>query len=233
MSKKIVKYEVPTNEEELDAMANRIYTYGGPHITGPDADWTDIPLPTWTAFRSALMAWSPAYAACKVPHLPGHTAPKNLAKGNLRSAIDDLIMRGLCEPPRTLEDLLNMGFHERDSTRTPVEKIDDFVDIDTILNGVIPGTHDHTVHYRILGHPTRAKAPYQMAIFQVYVRGPADPEPVLKSEEPWGPDQTCMNEPFEVSYEPQDMGKTAYYRARWQVIGGVRGGWSMATAIIP
>ena len=189
------------------------------------------------------MVWSPAYEACKVPHLPSQTAAKNLAEENLRGAITELINRGLCEPAdadrrsersdRTLEDLLNMGFHKADDTHTPVEKIDDTVDIDSILNGTVPGTHVHIVHYHIQGNPHRAKDPYQMAIFQVYYRGPQDPEPVLESKEPWGPDQTNMSEPFEIHHEPEHTGKTAYYRARWQAIGGVRGNWSMATAIIP
>ena len=179
------------------------------------------------------MVWTPAYEACKAPHLPSQTAAKNQAKADLADALRELIYRGLLLPPRTTADILAMGFHLADLIHTPIEKIEDLVDIDTITTGIVPGTHVHIVHYHIHGSPTRAKDPYQLAVFQVYLRGPNDPEPVLESEDPWGPDHTNMNEPFEVHYGPEHTGWTAYYRARWQAYNSVRGNWTMSNALIP
>ena len=233
MTKKIAKYELPTKEADLDTLAHRVHDYCAPHLAGSNPDWPDIPMTAWTAFTTALAAWTPAYDACKVPHLPSQTAAKNLAKEALHNTLTELLIRGLLMPPRTVEDILAMGFQLADNTHTPVEEITDTVDIDSIANGTVPGTHVHIVHYRIQGSPHRSKAPYQMAIFQVYYRGPDDGEPILESEEPWGPDQTSMTEPFEVHHAPEYMGRTAYYRARWQAYGGVKGPWAMTTAVIP
>ena len=81
--------------------------------------------------------------------------------------------------------------------------------------------------------PPRAKGHYQLAVFQVYLRGADDPEPVLESDEPWGPDQLNKNEPFEVHYGPEHSGKTAYYRARWQAFSSAQGDWTSSNALIP
>ncbi|MDR0669459.1 MAG: hypothetical protein LBF95_05200 [Treponema sp.] len=233
MPKKIAKYTLPRKDADLDTLANSVRAYCAPHLAGSNPDWPDIPLTSWTAFTTALAVWTPAYEACKVPHLPSQTAAKNLAKQALEDSLTELLLRGLLMPPRTVEDILAMGFHLADTTHTPVEEVKDTVDIDSIANGTVPGTHVHILHYHIQGNPHRSKAPYQMAVFQVYIRGPNDSEPVLESEDPWGADHTSMNEPFEVHHKPEYTGKTAYYRARWQAFGGIQGPWTMAAALIP
>ena len=229
---KIAKYQLPRKDKDLDALANQTYTYAGPHITGPDADWTDIPLEAWTAFRTALMNWNSAYAACKSPHLPTETAAKNMAGEALRDAFTNLLERGLLLSPRTEKDVIGMGFHLRDNTPTHDTEIKDIVDIDSITNGVIPGSHTHVIRYRILGHPTRAKDPYQLAVFQVHYREEGAEEPELNGGG-WGQDILSPNEPLEVRHEPEHAGKTAYYRARWQTHAVQQGDWSMASALVP
>jgi hypothetical protein len=233
MSKKIAKYKLPHKEEDLDTLANSVYTYCSPHITGAAPDWPDIPLTVWTAFRTALAAWTPAYEACKVPHLPGQTEAKNLARTALQDALTDLLDRGLLLPPRTAADAVSMGFPLIDDTPTSVEEIRDTVDIDSITNGIIPGSHLHVIHYHILGSAHRAKAPYQMAVFQVHYRNQGEDEPDLNAGHGWGRDHLSMNEPFELHHEPEHAGKTAYYRARWQTHAGLQGPWAMASALVP
>jgi hypothetical protein len=59
------KYTLPKAEEALDTLANGVFTYAAPHIDGAEADWTDIPAASWTAFKDAHAAWGPAYAWAK------------------------------------------------------------------------------------------------------------------------------------------------------------------------
>jgi hypothetical protein len=126
-----------------------------------------------------------------------------------------------------------MGFHLLDDIRTTVTAVNDAVDIDSITNGPIPGSHTHILHYHIEGSPRRAKAPYHLAVFQVYIQGADDPPPILNSERGWSKDYVSLNEPFELRHEPGDVGKTAHYRALWETEGGVKGPWSMASAEVP
>jgi hypothetical protein len=195
--------------------------------------WTDVTLDKWTAFKDALVAWTPAYAACKGAHLPRETEAKNLAKAALCAALTELLERGLLLAPRTETDAVAMGFHLIDGTRTTVTAVNDAVDIDEISNGVIPGSHTHVVRYRVEGRSSRAKAPYHLAVFQVYVRGAGDPEPILNRERGWSKDYISMVEPFELRHEPGDVGKTAYYRAQWETSSGVKGPWAMTSAEVP
>jgi hypothetical protein len=233
MAAKIAKYKLPHSEEALDTLANSVFTYGSPHIEGASADWTDILLTSWTAFKEAVAAWTPAYAACKGAHLPHDTEVKNIAEGALRAALSDLLARGLLIAPRTTADAVAMGFHLVDDSRTTVTEVSDSVDIDDITNGIIPGSHTHVMHYRVAGKSNRAKAPYHLAVIQVFIRGKDDPEPVLNSEEGWGKDYISLSEPFEIRHDPGDVGKTAYYRAHWETDSGVKGPWSMASAEVP
>jgi hypothetical protein len=233
MAKKIAKYRLPDAEEALDTLANNVLTYAGPHIEGTSADWTDIPTTSWTAFKEALTAWTPAYAACKGAHLPHDTEVKNLAEKALRTALSDLLERGLLLEPRTSADAIAMGFHLLDGTRTPITVVGDAVDIDRIINGSIPGSHSHIIYYHIEGSANRSKSPYHLLVLQVYIKGSGDPEPILNSERGWSKDYICMNEPFEIRHEPDDVGKVAYYRAHWETSGGVKGPWSMASAEVP
>jgi hypothetical protein len=233
MAKKIAKYTLPKSEEALDTLENGVFSYAAPHIEGAEADWADLPAASWMAFKDAQAAWVPAYAACKGAHLPKDTQAKQAAKAALCAALEDLIDRGFLIDPRTAEDVVAMGFHLIDGTRTPTTVVNDAVDIDEITNGIIPGSHTHIVRYHIEGRPNRAKAPYHLAVFQVYVKGAADPEPILNSERGWSKDYISMTEPFEMRHEPGDVGKTAYYRAHWETSGGVKGPWAMASAEVP
>jgi hypothetical protein len=232
MAKKIAKYTLPKTEEALDTLAHGVLTYAAPHIEGAGADWTDIPANTWTAFKNAFTAWRPAYEACKGAHLPKDTAAKNLAENTLRETLTELLDRGLLLAPRTAEDAVAMGFHLVDHTRTVVTAVSEAVDVDSITNGPITGSHVHILHYHIEGKATRSKAPYHTAIFQVYIRGKDDPEPVMNSERGWSKDYVSMAEPFEMRHEAGDAGKTAYYRALWESDSGIKGPWSMSGAEI-
>jgi hypothetical protein len=126
-----------------------------------------------------------------------------------------------------------MGFSLIDGTRTSITVVNDAVDIDNISNGPIPGSHVHLVHYHIEGKAHRAKAPYHLAVFQVYLKGAGDAEPILNSERGWSKDYLSKNEPFEMRHEPTDMGKIAYYRAHWETMSGAIGPWSMMGAEVP
>ncbi|MDR1325556.1 MAG: hypothetical protein LBK00_05920 [Treponema sp.] len=233
LAKKIASHALPRKEEELDALVNSMLTYMTPHVEGAGADWTDIPTASWTAFKAAHAAWVPAYAACKMAHLPKDTEAKNLVKTALCTAITDMLERGLFLAPRTSEDVVAMGFHLIDSVRTTVAAVNDAVDIDRIVNGTIPGSHSHVLYYHIEGKQRRAKAPYHLAVFQVYIKGAGDPEPILNSDRGWSKDYINMTEPFEMRHEPEDVGKTAYYRAHWETSSGVKGPWAMASAEVP
>jgi hypothetical protein len=233
MAKKIAKYALPRSEEALDTLTNSVLTYALPHIEGDNIDWIDIPPASWAAFKAAHAVWVSAYAACKGAHLPGDTEAKNVAEKELRDALSNLLNRGLLLEPRTEADAVKMGFHLLAHTYTVVTEVNDAVDIDSITNGPIPGSHVHVVRYRIDGHARRAKSPYHLAIFEVYIQGAGDPPPVLNSEKGWGKSFNCMNEPFELRHESGDQGKVAHYRAAWESKSGVIGPWSMASAEIP
>ena len=233
MAQKIAKHTLPSTEVALDTLANSVLTYATPHIEGAGADWTDIPTASWTAFKNARVVWASAYAACKGAHLPKDTEAKNLAKKALRTAITNLLERGFLLAPRTSEDAVAMGFHLIDNKRTSLTTVSDAVDIDRIANGTVPGSHTHIIYYRIEGSSHRAKAPYHLAVFQVYVRGADDPEPILNSERGWSKDYISLREPFEIRHESGDVGKTAYYRAHWETSRGVKGPWAMASAEVP
>jgi hypothetical protein len=231
MAKKIAKYTLPKTEEGLDSVATSVKGYAEVYIEG--GSWSDIPAASWTVFTTAYAAWVPAYKACKVAHLPKVTEAKNLAKAALREALSDLLDRGLLLPPRTVEDAVAMGFELVDDTRTVPTEVHDSVDMDSITNGAIPGSHTHVITYRIEGSPHRAKTPYHLAVFQVYVKDTEDPEPVLNNQQGWSNDYISMTEPFEFRHEARDVGKTAYYRAHWETNGGLKGPWAMADAKVP
>ena len=233
MARKIAKYMLPKKEGDLDTLANSVLTYAKPHIEGPDADWTDIPSVRWTAFKEAHTTWVEAYAVCKRAHLPQDTTAKNMAENTLRKTLNDLLDRGLLLEPRTKEDAVAMGFQLVDDTRTMITVVNDAVAIDSISNGPIPGSHAHIVRYHIEGSAHRSKAPYRLAVFQVYVRSADEPEPILNSEQGWSKDYVSMKDPFELRHKPGDVGKIAYYRAQWETKGGAKGPWSMARAEIP
>jgi hypothetical protein len=89
---------------------------------------------------------------------------------------------GFLLAPRTETDVVAMGFSLVDGTRTSITVVNDAVDIDNISNGPIPGSHAHIISYHIEGKAHRAKAPYHLAVFQVYLKGAGDAEPILNSE---------------------------------------------------
>ena len=157
MAKKIARHALPRSEAELDTLANSVLTYTTPHIEGQEADWTDIPAASWTAFKTAQAAWVTAYAACKGAHLPKDTAAKNMAGNVLRESLRGLLDRGLLLAPRTAEDAVAMGFRLLDDTRTTTTVVNDAVDIDSISNGPIPSSHIHIMRYHIEGHARRSK----------------------------------------------------------------------------
>jgi hypothetical protein len=233
MAKKIAKEELPHKEEALDTLAHSVLDYATPHIEGANADWTDIPTEKWTAFKEVVAAWTLAYATCKGAHIPHDTEVKNLAKAALCDALTDLIDHGLLVFPRTEADVVGMGFSLIDHSRTSVVVVNDAVDIDHISTGTIPGSHVHIVQYRIEGKKSRAKTPYHLAVFQVYLKGEGDAEPLLDNERGWSKDYVSMTEPFEMRHDPADRGKIAYYRAQWETTNGVKGPWSMSSAEVP
>jgi hypothetical protein len=123
MAKKLAKITLPRAEKALDALAAGILAYAGPRIEGlgeQPPEWTDIPLAFWTAFKSAYAAWTLAYEACKIPHVPAVTEAKDGAKADLCNALDQLTGHGLTADPRKAEDVIAMGFPLRDSTRSPI-----------------------------------------------------------------------------------------------------------------
>ena len=56
MSKKVARHTLPKSEAALDTLVNSVLTYAKPHIEGQEADWTDIPAASWTAFKAAQAA---------------------------------------------------------------------------------------------------------------------------------------------------------------------------------
>jgi hypothetical protein len=233
MAKKIAKYEIPRKDESLDRLSSKMLAHGSLNIDGPDPMWTDIPAILWGKFKAAQEKWAMAYAKCKGEHLPSDTAAKNTAKAELLVTLENLIAHGFLLPPRTAADIVALGFSLIDDSNTPTTEINDTVDIDEITNGPTPGTHVHVVKYRIAGSPSRAKEPYQMAVFRVCVRDKALPPPSVDGDEGWGNDITSMKSPLKRRYDDADDGKIAYYRAHWEAKGGLKGNWAMASAMIP
>jgi hypothetical protein len=70
-------------------------------------------------------------------------------------------------------------------------------------------------------------------VFQVYIKGADDPEPILNSEQGWSKDYLSMTEPFEMRHESGDVGKIAYNCAHWETSGEVKGPWTMARVEVP
>jgi hypothetical protein len=233
MAKKIAKQELPKTEEGLDSVAVSVIEHASAPIQAEDPKWKDISPVLWTAFLDAHADWTPAYAACKVAHLPKDTEKKNLAEKALRKSLTDLLDRGFLLDPRTAEDAVAMGFELIDPTHTVPTEVTDTVDMDRITNGPIPGSHTHVINYRIDGSTHRAKAPYHMAVFQVYIKNADDPAPSLHNDQGWSKDYVNLTEPFEMVHKDEDANKIAYYRAHWEAHGGLKGKWAMASARIP
>jgi hypothetical protein len=230
MSEKIVKRTLPKTEAALNMRAKSVHDYAEPRVEGVGAIWTDIPLPTWMSFKTAFAIWTLIYEKCQKPHLPGDTEAKHSAETELRRTFTELMDRGLLLAPRTSEDLVSMGFEFVDDTRTVITEVTDTVNFGNILNGPVAGSHVHIVPYNITGKKSRAKAPYHLAVFQMYIQGPDDPPPILEEDKWWGKDILSKNEPFEHHHKAEDVGKIAHYRARWETANTVVGPWTMTNA---
>jgi hypothetical protein len=232
MAKKLAKYEIPKSDKAVDRLAKSVLAYAGPRIEGINGgtpQWPDIPIASWMTFKSTQEVWVVAYAACDVPHLPSVTEAKNLAKAELRLALSDLLERGLLVYPRTTDDVLAMGFSLVDDTPTSVTMVTDAVDM-TISNDPLPDSYRQIIHYKILGAASRSKEPYLLAVFQIYIQGPGDPPPRIDDDSVWSNDIINMKSPYTHQHLSTDVGKTCWFRARWQAKGGKRGPWTMRRA---
>jgi hypothetical protein len=230
MSEKIAKYRLPNKEEDLDILADNVFTYAEPRIARGDVGWTDIPAAAWAAFKVALAVWKPIYAVCKKPHLPTDTKAKNKAETALRKALSELLRRGFLLDPRTTVDAVSMGFRLLAGSRSVMKVVIDLVEIDSITNSPATDSHIHIMRFCVKGRRNRAKAPYRRAVFQAYIQGPGDPPPFINGVTGWGKEYGCQKEPFVMQHDASDAGTMAYYRACWETTSGVRGPWTMRSA---
>jgi hypothetical protein len=125
-----------------------------------------------------------------------------------------------------------MGIHPRGTTHTPQGDVTDVVAM-TIINDSVLESHRHIISYKKLGSASKAKAPWHMAIFQIYIQGPGDPVPVIDDEDTWSNDVINMATPFIHKHRSTDVGKIAWYRACWVARGGKKGDWTTGRAMIP
>jgi hypothetical protein len=132
----------------------------------------------------------------------------------------------------TVADKLALGIGPGDETDTPQGQVTDTVDM-TITNDAAADSHTHIIHYKKLGANNNAKAPWHLAVFQTYVQGPGDPEPLIDDDALWSRDIINMSSPFTHQYRSADAGKTAWYRAHWEAESSDKGQWSMSRAMIP
>jgi hypothetical protein len=139
--------------------------------------------------------------------------------------------RNFTKPPLEDADFTALLLKIPDSNKTAGGEIEDTVAM-TFVNDSHPGTHKQFVRYKILGADNNSKAPYHMAVFQTYIQGPGDPDPLIDDDSFWSKDIICMSSPLEYIHKSTDVGKNCWYRARWEAEGGEQGPWTMAMVMI-
>jgi hypothetical protein len=219
MAKKIARYRLPDGAAALDSLATSVLKYAMVPIEMGKPHWADVPAASWTAFQDAYTAWTPAYAACKVAHLPKDTEAKNLAETALRDALSDLLDRGFLLPPRTAEDVVAMGFALRDTTHTahPVPSLKP----ETLAEPT--GKEKHTVTAIHPVEKTKKKPPLVKGVaFASRIRTAGEP-PATTDTMP-SVFQTGTSRAFQ--WNEADHGKVADYATAYENDSGDRGPWS-------
>jgi hypothetical protein len=129
-------------------------------------------------------------------------------------------------------DKLFMGIGPEDKTDTPQGTVSDAVDM-TITNDPVADSSKHIIHYKKLGAANKAKDPWHLAIFQIYIQGPGESAPAIDDDAVWSKDFINMSSPFLCEHRSADAGKICWYRVRWEATNGKKGPWAMARAMIP
>jgi hypothetical protein len=170
-----------------------------------------------------------------------YQADRSKARRLLKNAAMKVLvaaMRKFANDAIRFNDLMNvadkfvMGIGPVDETDTPQGSVGDGVEM-TVTNGLLVDSHIQYIHYKRQGAANRAKAPWHLAVFQMYVQGPGDPAPLVNNDALWSRDIINLASPFVVQHGDADAGKTCWYRAHWEALDGKKGPWSMVRAMIP
>jgi hypothetical protein len=140
--------------------------------------------------------------------------------------------RNFTKPPLDDADFAALGLPVPDPTNTAGGEIIDTIDM-SFKNDPRPDSHTQYVYFKILGADNRSKYPYHMAVFQRYIQGPGDPEPIADKDALWTRDIIVMSSPYVSTFDSADAGKICWYRSRWEAFSGKQGKWSMIRAMIP
>jgi hypothetical protein len=110
-------------------------------------------------------------------------------RGTESTALCYFVQRYLIWDPVTAADRLAMGLPPHDLINTPGGKIKNTVAMG-FRNDPRPGTHTQYTDYWISGSESKSKGNYQMAVFQICIQGPGEPEPRVDSDEFWSLDHS-------------------------------------------
>jgi hypothetical protein len=174
-----------------------------------------------------------ALAEYKIDMTPEKRLNRDEKRAALREGMQDFAATSVRRNKRMPgADKLFMGIGPEDKTDTPQGAVSDAIDM-TITNNPVADSHAHIIHYKKLGAANRAKAPWHLAVFQIVIQGPGEGDPAIDDDAVWSKDIINLSSPYYHQHNSADVGKTCWYRARWEADGGKQGLWAMSRAMIP
>jgi hypothetical protein len=225
----------PTTVDGVDDFVGNIVTYVTEKVTaasGGTAEWTHIPAAETQTLTELYDDYHRKHMVCKGDPTSSDRLARKEAGDKLEKFTRYYIKRYLSFPPVTDVDREKMHLHLLNTKPTPQGPVNEGVEI-TITNDPMADSHRHILYYKREGASNKAKAPWHLAVFQIYIQGPDDPAPMIDSERFWSKDFINMDSPYTHQHTTPDVGKTCWYRAHWEATNGAKGPLSMARAQIP
>jgi len=196
-------------------------------IITTNAESWDIPTTEVTNLQSKLSDFELLVAQSKSPVRNSIiVSEKNAKKKELLATIREMVNFRLKNPVITDSQLVMLGLHPRDKTRTPSPVPVTYPELQ-INSSVI---RQLTIQYRDNGSEKKAKP---AGVHGVEIRWsilsvpPTHVDNLIVSS-------FCTRPPFFLSFNEDDRGKWVYFCARWENKRGKKGPWSeIVGAVIP
>jgi hypothetical protein len=219
---------LPRKREEKLAMARNwsdVLALKGAAWGVPTADVTALNLLSADATATLAAIESPESTAIDI-------ASCKMAFDALDAKMRYIKKRNFTKPPLTAADFISLGLKVPDTTPSPGSTVTDTVDM-TITNDPVADSHRQIIRYKRLGAANKSKAPWHMAVLQIYIQAAGDPDPAIDDDALWSKDIVNLSSPYIHQHHSADAGKTCWYRAHWEAENSDKGQWSMARAMIP
>jgi hypothetical protein len=225
----------PTTFDGVDDFVGNIVTYVTEKVTaasGGTAEWTHIPAEETQTLTELYDDFHSKHVVCKGDPTSADRLARKEAADTLEKFTRYFVKRYLSFDPVTNVDREKMHLPLLNQKSTPQGTVNEAVEI-TITNDPMADSHRHILHYKREGASNKAKAPWHLAVFQIYIQGPDDPAPMIDSERFWSKDFINMDSPYTHQHVSTDVGKICWYRAHWEASSSAKGPLSMARAQIP